>query len=53
MLKEDIEKELLKRRLRKMQGLNERKGFSINEDELKLTLGMAIEKTLKDNGLLD
>jgi hypothetical protein len=53
MLKEDIEKELLKRRLRKMQDLNECKGFSINEDELKLTLGMAIEKTLKDNGLLD
>lgn len=56
MIKEDIEKELLKRRLKKAQSLNESKPIkqlSINEEELVLTLEMAIEKTLIDNGLLD
>lgn len=53
MKKELIEKELLKKRLQKM---NENKlsfPFDISERELNLTLEMAINKTFRDNGLLE
>ena len=53
MKKELIEKKLLKKRLQKM---NENKlsfPFDISERELNLTLEMAINKTFRDNGLLD
>ena len=49
MCKEDVEKELLKRRLKKGKKINEGKSpYMINEDELRLTLEMAIKKTLDD-----
>ena len=51
MCKEDIEKRLLKNRLRKTKKIDEgtlKFPYAINEDELKLTLEMAINKTFND-----